>query len=176
MHVLSTKKIPILGLLWIGLAAVPLISSTCSKPGVQASMSLEEALLGDWEGVATEIILHTEGRTERTRTITVSEGEWESRMNRTPPRMTYFADHRYRSMYVSLIDAEGRQVEDTVLQEGTWTLNGDVLFIKEPRLSVPESEFKVVLRGNQLELRSTMDIDGDGDVDDKYWMMQRRLR
>jgi hypothetical protein len=156
----------------MGTALVLFISSKCTGP---SKPDLEQQLIGEWEGIATQLTIQSEGRTTRSRTISVSEGEWESKMSRTSPRMTYFADHRYESQYVSLVDQEGRQVQDTMRQSGTWVLKGDTLLIKEPQLSVPESEFKLVFKGNEVELSSVMDIDGDGDKDDTYWMLQRRI-
>ncbi|MEY3443103.1 MAG: hypothetical protein RLZZ519_1384 [Bacteroidota bacterium] len=149
--------------------------SRCANPK-SAKPDLQKALIGDWDGVATQLTFQTEGRSQRSRTITVSEGELEQRMSRTTPQMTYFADHRYVSMYVSLIDFEGRQARDTMRQEGTWELKGDTLTIKEPMLSVPESSYLLKFKDNELELSCTMDMDGDGEVDDKYWMLQRRRK
>ena len=149
--------------------------SRCANPKSDKP-DLQQALIGDWTGVATQLTFQTEGRSQRSRTITVSEGEWETRMSRTAPQMTYFADHRYVSMYVSLVDFEGRQARDTVRQEGTWQLKGDTLAIKEPMLSVPETTFLLKFSGEEVELSSTMDMDGDGEVDDKYWMLQRKRK
>jgi hypothetical protein len=166
-------KSPWVGTVMLSALALTLCSSQCSNPQ-PSKPNLEQQLIGDWEGISTLLTINTEGRTERTRTISVSEGEWETKMNRTVPRMTYYADHRYQSMYVALIDPQGRQVQDTMRQSGTWTLRGDTLYLKEPQLSVPESEFKLTFKGKDLELSSTMDIDGDGQKDDSYWMLQRR--
>lgn len=151
------------------------ILSHCASPK-STTVNLEQALIGDWEAVSTQLIIHTEGQTQKSRTINVSEGEWESRMNRTPPQMRYMANHQYTSRYVSLIDNEGRQVHDTVAQSGTWSLQGDTLSIQEPNLSVPSSQFKLKLDQDRLELSSKMDIDGDGMADDEYWMLQRRRK
>lgn len=153
------------------MVSAALLSTRCSTGN-----KLETALVGDWEAVASQLVINTEGRTERSRSIDVSEGEWESRVNRTPPQMTYFQDHRYQSFYISLIDAEGRQVQDTVRQSGTWQLHGDTLLIHEPNLSVPDSRFVLRIDGDKLELSAMMDIDADGDEDDKYWMQQRRRK
>lgn len=154
---------------------VMLLGSKCSNTNTQPP-NREPQLIGEWAGVAALITIQSEGGSPQSRTISVSEDEWESKMNRTMPKMTYFADHRYRSWYVSHIDAEGRQVNDTMRQEGTWTLKGDSLFIREPKLSVPESAFKLAFKDNQVELESKMDIDGDGAQDDAYWMLQRRMK
>jgi hypothetical protein len=161
------------GMLVMSVLAVSLLSSQCSNPQ-PSKPNLEQQLIGNWEGVSTLLTINTEGRTARTRTISVSEGEWETKMNRTVPQMTYHANHSYQSVYVALIDPQGRQVRDTMRQSGTWTLRGDTLHLKEPQLSVPESEFKLTFKGNNLEISSMMDIDGDGEKDDSYWMLQRR--
>jgi hypothetical protein len=158
----------------IALFSVILLGN-CASPK-PAKPDFEKALVGDWDGIATQLTFQTEGRTQKSRTISVSEGEWETRMSRTAPKMTYFPDHKYVSMYVSLIDFEGRQARDTVRQEGTWQLNGDTLSIKEPMLSVPETTFLLKFNENELELSATMDMDGDGEVDDRYWMLQRRRK
>ena len=158
----------------IGILTLMLLSG-CASPK-PAKPDLEKALVGDWSGVATQLTFQSEGRTQRSRTINVSEGEWETRMSRTAPQMTYFADHRYVSMYVSLVDFEGRQARDTMRQEGTWQLKGDTLTIKEPMLSVPETTFMLTFKDNEMELAATMDMDGDGEIDDKYWMLQRKRK
>lgn len=151
------------------LISMALLSTRCD-----GGNKMEKALIGDWEAVATQLVINTEGRTQQSRSIDVSEGEWESKANRTPPQMTYFPDHRYHSQYISLIDQSGRQVTDTIKQDGTWQLSGDTLLIHEPNLSVPDSRFVLTINGEILELTSMMDIDNDGDQDDKYWMRQRR--
>ena len=155
--------------LTVALAACALLSTRCD-----GGNKMEQALVGDWEAVATQLVINTEGRTQQSRSIDVSEGEWESKANRTPPQMTYFQDHRYHSQYISLIDQTGRQVTDTIKQDGTWQLHGDTLLIHEPNLSVPDSWFTLKIEGEILELTAMMDIDNDGDQDDKYWMRQRR--
>lgn len=151
------------------LMAMALLSARCD-----GGNKVEKALIGDWEAVATQLVINTEGRTQQSRSIDVSEGEWEKKANRTPPQMTYFPDHRYHSQYISLIDQTGRQVTDTIKQDGTWQLSGDTLLIHEPNLSVPDSKFVLTITDGILELTSMMDIDNDGDQDDKYWMRQRR--
>jgi uncharacterized lipoprotein NlpE involved in copper resistance len=157
------------------LGCIALIVSGCAN-SKSPSVHLEKQLIGNWEAVATQLTFTTEGREAGSRTINVSEGEWESRMSRTAPQMSYLADHRYTSMYVSLVDFEGRPARDTVAQKGTWALRGDTLVISEPNLSLTETRFKVKIDQDRLELSSTMDMDADGQVDDTYWMMQKRRK
>lgn len=155
--------------------AIALVLGGCSNlPFMQPS--LEDQLVGDWEAVACQLNLKTEDGDAKSRIIDVSEGEWESRVNRTPPQMSYYEDHRYTSAYIALIDQSGRQVRDSVKQNGTWRIMGDTLEIREPSLSVPLSYFTMKFEGDRLELNSLMDIDGDGDKDDHYWMLMRRRK
>lgn len=160
----------------VSLFVVASLTGCAQTPSVP-STNYEQVLIGDWEAVATEIRFTSEAHTPNNdRTINVSEGEWETHFNRTPPRMHYAADHSYQSMYVSLVDFEGRQSSDTISQHGTWLVKGDTLTILEPSLSVPETKFKLKLIQDRLELSATMDMDGDGDVDDSYWLVQKRRK
>jgi hypothetical protein len=165
------SSVALSGLAWI--CCLGLLG--CANPK-SAENIVEKQLIGDWEAVAAQMTFNTEGGTVSSRSLTVSEGEWESHQNRTPPKMTYFADHRYSSKYVSLVGQEGEQVHDTVAQIGTWALHGDTLIIQEPNLSIATTKFTLKLDGDRLELSSTMDMDMDGAVDDTYWMLQRRRK
>src|SRR5688572_17896676 len=92
----SASRNMTLGIAKMGLVVLLLTGAKCDAPK-SAQANLEQQLIGKWEGVSTLLTIESEGRTGKTRTISVGEGEWETRMNRTTPRMTYFADHRYQS-------------------------------------------------------------------------------
>lgn len=168
------KKAP-LGFVLFVASSIALTWIACGAPKAVAGVQ-ESDFVGEWEAVAIQLTFTTENGGPSSRNVNVSEGEWETHMNRTAPQIKYLADHRYTSWYLSLTDAEGRQTRDSVIQKGTWALKGDTLSLFEPNLSIPNSQFVVSTKGDRMELNSTMDMDMDGQADDKYWLMQRRKK
>lgn len=149
--------IPMLAVLLLAACQAAPSSDESSPPASAASLS--GLLPGSWEPTTLHIRLHTAYGIPDSSVLISLQQEGDAR----PARMRYhfLAGHRFRIDY---LEADGQRTDST---RGMYNLFGDTLLLIEPQatyqfeLSRPE--------GRILEMRGTLDWDGDGQEDDHYF-------
>jgi hypothetical protein len=127
---------------------------------------LQTALPGTWEAVSIRVDIPTVDSTEYDSVFTVSEEYWVDKF-RIQPVKTYFqADNKYRQEFRNSMDSLLNEVK------GIWNVFGDTLMLIEPNAS---NTYLVEIGKGLVTLKATVDWDGDGQTDDTYKAVHRKI-
>lgn len=128
------------------------------------SVDLKTELPGSWETVAFKVNIYTFQNTDSTFVLEVKAGAWEKKLQMRPIQTEYRPDNRYQSKYNNLSDSLIRT------ERGIWNIFGDTLMLISPEATY---QYEVTRTGKDLQFRSILDWDGDGQEDDEYIGIQR---
>lgn len=145
--------------------------SACQSDQSQSSETedkpdLKKELPGTWEMVSLRVNINSFDNRDTTVVFEIREPQWE-KAYRVKPSRTYFEmDNQYRQ--------EFRSIVDTLISEnrGMWNSFGDTLMLIEPDTSY---QYIVDIERGLAEFRSMVDWDGDGQEDDEYLGVHRRI-
>lgn len=127
---------------------------------------LKKVLEGTWQTYQLNIAVNSADGLDSFRAEYLNQEIWEKEYNIQPPIYYFQADQNYRLVRLSLA---GDVISESL---GTWDTNGDTLIIVEPEISYKY----VVKHGNgRAGFRTIMDWDGDGQADDEYQSIQRKI-
>lgn len=138
------------------------------KPGNQAEEQkpLSNVLPGTWESVSIRVEVNTAENTDSSYLFEVREEEWGERLGTRPIRFYFQPDNKYRQEFIAL---DGQPLSTA---KGIWNTFGDTLMLIEPNATY---QYLVSTGKGMAEFRTTMDWDGDGEEDDNYLSVQRRI-
>jgi len=147
----------------------------CQSPGSKstentnsiAGNNLKSALPGTWETIAFQVNIQSFQNTDSTFTMEIKEGEWESQMQMRPIQTVYELTNKYYSTYKNLSDSVIR------IERGIWNVFGDTLLLVSPDATYT---YQFLLQNEKAELRTLLDWDGDGQEDDEYIGIQKRIK
>lgn len=150
-----------------GILLVAAIISCSSDSAGEGAIDLHQVMPGTWEAVSVHVIVNTALNQDSSYVFEVKEREWKRKLGVQPIKTYYLTkDNGYRSEYYNL--------EDSLVNvtRGRWFVNGDSL-----RLVTPEAtyEYEVSVSKGLGTFRALMDWDGDGQEDDNYTGIQRRI-
>ncbi len=156
------------------LAGAALLLAACSNDNDQAKeerpakpQSTEEHLPGTWESVSVRVQVNTADNKDSTYVFEVKEEDWIRRLGTRPIKLYFSPDKKYRQEFIA--------TNDSILNttRGLWNTFGDTLMLIEPNATY---QYTVTLRENGLaEFRTLLDWDGDGEEDDEYLGVHRRI-
>lgn len=125
-----------------------------------------DKLYGVWEGVTFQVSLNSVDNIEdSTAVFEVSEAAWEAKLQVKPVRTIYLPDSTYVQEFRTL---QGEIYNTT---KGLWNTYGDTIMLLE-RDATYTYDSKFNDKG-WLELRSLVDWDDDGQLDDEYLATHR---
>lgn len=127
---------------------------------------LKEALPGTWESVSIRVDVNTAENTDSSYVFEVKEEEWAQRLGSRPIRFYFQPDNKYRQEFTAL---SGEVVSAT---RGMWNTFGDTLMLIEPNATY---QYQVATGKGLAEFRTMMDWDGDGQEDDSYLGVHRKI-
>ncbi len=113
-----------------------------------------------------EVTVHSYQNSDSTFVFTISASDWEQQLQMKPVRTRFLADGSYVSEY--------RGLDDSLLQvsTGTWLVREDSLILASEDTSY---SFRVSIEDSLGRFSGLVDWDEDGQVDDEYTGIQRRL-
>ena len=127
---------------------------------------LEKVLPGTWEAVSLYVEMPTVGGSDSSVVFEIQENQWERRYM-VKPTLTYFElDKKYRQEY--------RGLNDSLIDQnrGIWNVFGDTLLMISPK----DTNRYLLETGKGLAtFRGTVDWDGDGEEDDTYRGVFRKV-
>lgn len=129
------------------------------------SDSQSDSLVGAWINTAMRV----EVMADSSYVYEADESNWEERMGIKPIRTFFRPDSTYLAEYRGL-DGEVKQHS-----AGRWWTQGDTLTMLQ---SIPDRiEYKCrwSIEADRATFEMFVDWDGDGEEDDRYLMVQRRL-
>ena len=158
--------------LWATMLLLPLLGcqqrDNASQETEKAELPPYDSLLvGAWENVSLKVTVNTIDNTDSIFTLMVPAGEWENKLGIKPIRTEYAPNNTYRSEY--------RNLQDSVIRitRGIWNVFSDTLLLIEPEATY---QYLMRYRNDIIEFRSQLDWDGDGQDDDEYLGLQRKLK
>jgi len=128
---------------------------------------LKKELPGTWEAVSVKVQVNSAmNKPDSSATFEIKEEEWLDRMGVQPVRTYYQTDNKYRQ--------EFRALNDTLLSisRGVWNTFGDTLMMIEPTTTY---QYTISLKNGLAEFRALVDWDGDGEEDDDYMGVHRKV-
>ncbi|MCP3928154.1 MAG: hypothetical protein GY705_03530 [Bacteroidetes bacterium] len=148
-----------------------MVGISCQKSARNVESEKEKAdmgtlLSGVWESVSLNVEINSYLNEDTSFVFDVPEEKWISILGILPQKTYFEKDSTYRVEY---IDKTGAIYQVT---HGKWLVNEDTLFLNEPSLNY---QYLVTYSDGLIEYRSTLDWDGDGQEDDKYLGVHRRI-
>lgn len=131
-----------------------------------SSPALKELLVGNWESVSLRVDIPSANQSEADEQLLVPAGAWPEKVGMLPIRLEYLPNNTYR--------VEFRSLEDSVirLDRGVWNIFGDTLMLIEADASY---QYRIRIKNNHLEKKATLDWDGDGQEDDLYECIYKKV-
>ncbi|MCC6370078.1 MAG: hypothetical protein IT236_03630 [Bacteroidia bacterium] len=153
----------------IGLVLLMAFLYSCQSNEPQINQKLSNQLIGEWRSVTMKLQLKTYKNSPSEKIVEVNENNWAQKLNMQPIRTFYRVDGTYNSLHLNLRDSA------VLNPSGRWTVIGDTLHMMDtfPQRA-PVFKYKLVLKGNELELFGNDDLDNDGQADDVYYSKQRK--
>lgn len=135
--------------------------------GADESSDLAEALIGEWRNVSLHITLNTANGTDETEEVQYNESNWEEQFGMKPARTFFQEDGSYYTEY--------RDLDDSVFQvaQGAWRLMRDSLIMEESNFTY---RYQIRIKENTGEFKALVDGDEDGEWDDDYVEVQRKVK
>lgn len=142
-------------------------SKPVNVPAKAALTDLKEQLPGAWESVSFKVTIHSANNADSTVVFEVAEENWQQQLGSRPILTSFYADNKYKRLFRNT----GAIASDTL--RGMWNVFGDTLMLIEPTTSY---QYQVSVQANGLaEFRSLMDWDGDGQADDEFVGIERKV-
>ncbi len=130
------------------------------------AVPLKEALPGTWESVSVKVVVHTAEGTDTSYVFEVLEEEWPTRLGMKPIRTYFHPDNTYRQEFIDVTD------KVINVARGMWNTFGDTLMLIEPDATY---QYIITPTKGMAEFRAVLDWDGDGQEDDEYLGIHRRI-
>lgn len=149
--------------------ALAFLASCAGEPGTDSKTEKEDlatALPGTWESVSLRVDINTVDGTDTSYVFEVREEEWMNRLGVKPVKTYYKLDNKYEQVFTSLTD--------TVLStsRGMWNVFGDTLMMVEPNATY---HYEAGIENGLISLKARLDWDGDGEDDDDYLGVHRKI-
>ena len=127
---------------------------------------LERAIVGEWANVSMRVWVKTYNRSDTSFIVDINEDNWDMKMTVKPIITNIFEDGTYTSEFRNSFDSLIYQ------PKGTWMIDGDTLFMEDHQAVY---KYHVFVDGNRAEFKTILDWDGDGQADDEYFGVQRKM-
>lgn len=126
----------------------------------------EKLLPGTWEAVSLYVDVQSALNEDTSFVFRINDGDWRKLFQVLPPRTYFEADNKYRIEY--------RDLRDSVMSfdRGIWNVLGDTLMMIEPTVTY---QYILSEQNGLIELRGMRDWDEDGEEDDEYREVKRRV-
>ena len=161
------KKITFwLSLCLLGLFSACQADNSAADEDTTETMDLTSELPGTWQTIQINVALNTADGLDTFRTESLTEDLWRSTFQMEPPIYYFEPDNKYRRVH--------RNLNGDVIDEGRgmWTVFGDTLNLTEP-----DASYQYIVRAGQgrATFRTFLDWDEDGEADDEYQALQRKI-
>jgi hypothetical protein len=126
-----------------------------------------DALIGEWRNTSLRITLNTANGTDGSEEKKYDESNWEEQFGMKPARTFFQENGSYYTEY--------RDLDDSVFQvaKGNWSVNGDSLIMEESDFTY---RYRIRIQGETGEFTALIDGDEDGEWDDNYVEVQRKMK
>lgn len=127
---------------------------------------LEQAIVGEWANVSMRVWVKTYDKSDTSFIVDINEDNWDMKMTVKPIITTIYEDGTYISEFRNSFDSLIYQ------PKGRWMIDGDTLIMEDHQAVY---RYHVFVDGDRAEFKTILDWDGDGQADDEYFGIQRRM-
>lgn len=148
-----------------------ILLSTCGNENSETlsnSQDLNTIMPGTWESVSIKVTVHGGVDSDSIYLFDVPEKDWKRTLGINPIK-TYYEGESGSTYYSEYTDSDGSIQSVT---RGKWYVNGDSLLLVTPDATY---DYAVQVNGGRGEFRAVLDWDGDGEQDDEYLGVQRKI-
>ncbi len=139
-----------------------------AEANVLDNPDLRAALPGVWEAVSFRVVLNAADSSASQSVFEVAPGEWQAKLGIAPVLTHYDTASRFRQEYQN--NPSGSSAP---LTRGIWNIFGDTLMMITPEATYV---YRVQLNGQEAVFRCLLDWDNDGQEDDEYTGIQKRVK
>ncbi len=132
-----------------------------------SSAALKSVLPGTWETVSFQVTVQSFQNSDSTFVFAIGKDEWGAQLGIQPIQTAYHSDNKFLSEYKNKKDSLVNSMR------GIWNTFGDTLLLITPEATY---QYIVKITADQIELRAMLDWDGDGQEDDEYIGIQKRVQ
>lgn len=160
---ISVRTITLLFVIIVFLAA-----GCKSRKNTSNYPDLKEIMPGTWEILSVKTTCPTHRGSDTTRHVEIPQGKWREIMKIAPILLTYKRNGSFFSEY--------RTVNDSLffIAEGTWDAKNDSIYITQGKKNITYA-YQVQLNGNTARIIGKIDWDEDGEKDDIYDKIQKKV-
>jgi len=127
---------------------------------------LERAFVGEWQNVSMRIKVWSYNQSDTSFIVDINEDNWDLKMTVKPIITTVYEDGTYTSEFRNSFDSLIYQ------PKGTWLIDGDSLIMEDHQAVY---RYQIFIDGDVAEFNSIIDWDGDGELDDEYFGVQKKM-
>lgn len=124
-------------------------------------------LVGEWRNIYVRIAVHHQSDPVNVMEADVSN--WEERLEIKPIRTHFNADGSYYSEYLNLKDSLVNR------PTGAWTVKGDSLVMNQRTPYAATYRYRLAVVGDIAVFNGNIDFNADGNNDDVYYGIQKRV-
>ncbi|MEY4926663.1 MAG: hypothetical protein RI894_1099 [Bacteroidota bacterium] len=156
----------------IAIALTAITACTSEQPKAEEGAEAPEKMVGEWELNSVLISIKTAHRTGGDSVINFpTPADWVKLMQQKPIHTVYRADHSYEATYRNLKDSI------VALRLGVWAMPNDSslqLFQQDPFPDTSYIDVRFLKDGAEFR-RFRYDYDNDGNKDDEFFGIQRKI-
>ncbi len=154
------------------LATLGIVLFSCTSESSKSNAPQQNLLAvmpGTWESVSINVRVNSaNNQPDSSYVFDVPEKDWR-RILGVQPIKTYYEPGAGSTYYSEYIDLDGKITQVT---RGKWFVQGDSLLLVTPEASY---QYEVLIEGGKGTFHSFIDWDGDGEEDDEYTGVQRKI-
>ncbi|MCB9300554.1 MAG: hypothetical protein H6566_07890 [Lewinellaceae bacterium] len=160
------QEVSLLTLLFLSLILTQCQPSGKPETATETPVPLAEALPGAWESILVRVAVNTAENTDSSYVFEIREEEWLERTGMRPIKAYFQPDNQYRQVFTA--------GNDTIISvaRGMWNTFSDTLLMVEPKATY---QYIVTIDKGLAEFRTLLDWDGDGQEDDEYLGVHRKI-
>lgn len=159
-------------LLSYSFAAFFLLSACSQHSGTgkmqsKTSMPLDSLLPGTWQHEKMQVWVNDLAPDDSSYLLTIEGEDWQKKLQIQPTEVTFLPDHKFQRQTKDLEEV----TKDSA--KGIWNVFGDTSLLFVERNAT--YQYQVQRLGDKLQLQTNLDWDGDGQEDDSYLLIMRKL-
>ena len=128
----------------------------------------ENGIIGKWINSTIDVDLETYNNSDTSFHVAINEDNWEIKMNIKPVETFLREDGTFQNNY---LDTLGNIFHSN---SGIWYLDGDSLFLEDENDEI--YSFRVIVKGDVMEMHTVVDYDDDGKKDDQYFGTYKKIK
>ncbi|HEY6504695.1 MAG TPA: hypothetical protein VIZ28_12020 [Chitinophagaceae bacterium] len=155
-------------LIWL-LATSIIACNNSANQKEEVTASVVEQLTGEWNNLSIRVEINSKNNADSNEVFEVGRPQWEEKLKIKPIRTFFRADSTWNSAHYNLKDS---LVYDP---SGKWWIERDKLTMLQLLPSSDTTVYDFTLKNGIASFKCMLDWDMDGEKDDQYFGIQRKV-